>query len=241
MKKMALICSLLLLISSFWSCNKDLVEYSQGDIKVKIVEGDEWLHDFPLFLSINKKNPPQVAIWLEDTNGNYLTTIYASYKIAHQAWQNANGNRRKEALPCWCYARGVKYADGLYLPTKDQPLTDAMSGATPHEGFDVKITPNSNLKKFIVKVELNHSIDFNDSYPKSAKEGDTNYSGGKEGSGQPALVYEAMVDLTTGQKTFNAQLIGHSSPDGASGTIYKDMSGITTALKIVKQITVTVQ
>ena len=94
MKKMALICSLLLLISSFWSCNKDLVEYSQGDIKVKIVEGDEWLHDFPLFLSINKKNPPQVAIWLEDTNGNYLTTIYASYKIAHQAWQNANGNRR---------------------------------------------------------------------------------------------------------------------------------------------------
>ena len=67
---MALICSLLLLISSFWSCNKDLVEYSQGDIKVKIVEGDEWLHDFPLFLSINKKNPPQVAIWLEDTNGN---------------------------------------------------------------------------------------------------------------------------------------------------------------------------
>ena len=59
MKKMGLICSLLLLISSFWSCNKDLVEYSQGDIKVKIVEGDEWLHDFPLFLCINKKNPPQ--------------------------------------------------------------------------------------------------------------------------------------------------------------------------------------
>lgn len=105
----------------------------------------------------------------------------------------------------------------------------------------MKITPNSNLKKFIVKIELNHSIDFNDSYPKNAKEGDANYSGGKEGSGQPALVYEAMVDLTTGQKTFNAQLIGHSSPDGTSGTIYKDMSGITTALKIVKQITVTVQ
>lgn len=116
-----------------------------------------------------------------------------------------------------------------------------MSGATPRKGFDVKITPNSNLKKFIVKVELNHSIDFNDSYPKNAKEGDPNYSGGKEGSGQPALVYEAIVDLTSGMKTFNAHLIGHSSPDGTSGTVYNDMSGITTAQNIVKQITVTIQ
>lgn len=48
MKKMALICSLLLLISSFWSCNKDLVEYSQGDIKVKIVEGDYIFRSIPV-------------------------------------------------------------------------------------------------------------------------------------------------------------------------------------------------
>lgn len=241
MKKMVLVLSLLLFIGSLWSCDNDMVEYNQGDLKVSIVEGGGWLHDFPLFLGISKKNPPQIAIWLEDTNGKYLSTVYASYKIAHQGWVNANGNRRKEALPCWCYARGVKYPDGLYLPTKDQPLTDAISGATPRKGFDVKITPNGNLKKFVVKVEVNQSTDFNDSYPKTAKEGDANYSGGKEGSGQPALVYATLVDLTTGQKTFNAQLIGHSSPDGTSGNIYTDMSGITTALNIVKQITVTVK
>ena len=241
MKRMTLVSSLLLLISSSLSCDNDLVEYKQGDLKVSIVQGDEWLHDFPLFLGIKKKNPPQIAIWLEDTDGHYLTTVYATHKIATQSWQNAGGNRRKEALPCWCYSRGVKYADGLYLPTKDQPLTDGISGATPHTGFDMKMSPASGLKKFVVKVEINHSTDFNDSYPKSAKPGDSNYSGGKEGSGQPALVYEADVDLTSGKKSFDAVLNGHSSPDGTSGEIYKDMSGITTALNIVKQIIINVQ
>ena len=41
------------------------------------------------------------------------------------------GNRRKEALPYWCHRRGVVYDDGLYLPTKSQPLVDGMTGATP--------------------------------------------------------------------------------------------------------------
>ena len=57
---------------SFCSCQKDLIEYEAGDIKVCIEEGDEWLHDFPLFLGIKKKNPPQIVIWMEDMYGNQL-------------------------------------------------------------------------------------------------------------------------------------------------------------------------
>lgn len=226
---------------SFFSCQNDLIEYEKGDVKVNIEQGDEWLHDFPLFWGINKKNPPQIAIWLEDTQGHYLSTVYATHKIATQSWLSAGGNRRKEALPCWCYARGVKYDDGLYLPTKSKPLTDGISGATPRGSFNVKLKPSNALQKFVVKVEINHSTDFNEYYPKSAKEGDANYSGGKEGSGQPALVYAATIDLSSGQKTFEATLIGHSSPDGTSGEIYKDLSGLTTALHIVKRITVSIQ
>ena len=44
------------------------------------------------------------------------------------------------------------------------------------------MSPTGKLKKFIVKIEINHSTDFNDAYPKSAKEGDANYSGGKKGA-----------------------------------------------------------
>lgn len=228
-----------LLINS--GCNRDLVEYDSNDLKISIEKGEEWLHNFPLFLGINIKNPPQIAIWAEDMEGNYLSTVYVTHKIATQSWQASGGNRRKEALPHWCYQRGIQYEDGLYLPSKKKPLTDGISGATPKGSFNVKMSPTGKQKKFIVKIEINHSTDFNDAYPKSAKEGDANYSGGKEGSGQPALVYAAEVDLTSGKKEFTAKLIGHSSPDGSNGDLTKDTSSLTTALHIVKSITVYVQ
>lgn len=222
-------------------CNKELVEYNSNDLKISIEKGEEWLHDFPLFMGINKKNPPQIAIWTEDMEGNYLSTIYVTHKIGTQSWLASGGNRRKEALPHWCHQRGIKYEDGLYLPTKESPLTDGITGATPHGSFHVKMSPTGKLKRFLVKVEVNHSTDFNEAYPKSAKMGDSNYSGGKKGSGQPAVVYAAEVDLTSGKKEFAAQLIGHSSADGSNGEITTDTSLLTTALHIVKNITVTIQ
>ena len=77
------------------SCDKALIEYEQGDIKVCIEQGREWLHDFPVFLGIKKKNPPQIAIWLEDMKGNYLSTVYVSHKIATQDWQMAKATAEK--------------------------------------------------------------------------------------------------------------------------------------------------
>lgn len=222
-------------------CNQDLVEYNSNDLRISIEKGEEWLHDFPLFLGINKKNPPQIAIWTEDMEGHYLSTVYVTHKIATQSWQASGGNRRKEALPHWCHQRGIKYEDGLYLPTKKSPVTDGITGATPKSSFNVKMIPTGKLKKFIVKIEINHSTDFNEAFPKSAKEDDANYSGGKEGSGQPALVYAAEIDLTSGKKKFVAELIGHSSPDGSDGTITTDISSLTTALNIVKNITIDIQ
>lgn len=196
-----------------------------------VKKGDEWLHNFPMFLGIERKNPPQIAIWVEDLAGNYITSIYVSHKIATESWQSNDGNRRKEALPVWCYARGIQYSDGLYLPTEDEPLVDGISGATPQDNFDVKMRPVGNLKQFVVKVELNHSTDWNDNYPKNAK----------ESSGQPAVVYATEIDLNSNQKQYTATLIGHSSPDGSNGGIYPDTSSLTSALKIAKEITINIQ
>ena len=220
------------------SCEKDLVKYEQSDFKIFIEKGDKWLHDFPLFAGIKKKNPPQIAIWVEDMNGNYISTIYVSHKIATDSWKANSGNRRKEALPVWCHARGVQYSDGLYVPMKNEPITDGISGATPQGSFDVKLRPLESLKQFVVKIELNQSTDWNDNYPKGAKEGDDNYSGD---SGQPAVIYAAMVDLNSNQKKYTATLIGHSNPDGSNGEIYTDTSSLTSALNIVKEITINIQ
>ncbi|MFS2520668.1 hypothetical protein AAH137_17460 [Bacteroides xylanisolvens] len=213
-------------------------EFGNGNIKVSIEQGSGWLHDFPIFWFIKKKNAPQIAIWSEDLEGNFLSTIYVSKKLAKQSWIAAGGNRRKESLPCWSHAQGKQYSDGLYLPTKDEPLLDAVTGATPKSGFTANIQMDGDMKQIVVKCEFNHSVDFNENYPKDAKEGDTNYSGGKMGSGQPAIVFQTVVDLTNGQQEFKGKLIGHSSPDGSDGNLYSDISKLTTALNIVKEITV---
>lgn len=223
------------------SCQKELVGYEHGSVRVVVEQGDAWLHDFSLFLGLKKKNAPQIAVWIEDPEGRYLETVYVSHKIATQSWTAAGGNRRREALPHWCHRRGVQYGDGLYLPTKREPVADGISGATPRGSFDVKLTPAGELTRFVVKVEVNHSTDFNDAWPESAREGQAGYSGGKLGSGQPAVVYAAEVDLSSGAREFEAALVGYSSPDGSSGELFADVSELTSALRIVKRITVRVQ
>jgi hypothetical protein len=204
-------------ILTITSCQKEL-EFGQGNVKVHIEQGDEWKHKFNVFV----KNDPQIAVWIEDTAGNYLSTIYVTKRIATQSWRGAS--ERKEALPHWSYLHGT--------------VLDGVSGATPKGSFDVKLAPADTLKHFVVKVEINHSTDYNSSYPENAKEGDVNYSAS---SGQPALIYSAKIDLISGIKSFDAAIIGHSSPDGSNGEIYQDLSGFTTALKIVKGITVSLQ
>lgn len=230
-----------MLMLNVCSCEKEDLQFETDNISVKVIEGENWLHDFPLFLGMNIKNPPQFVIWLEDTEGNYISTLFVTKKIATEAWMSNDGNRRKEALPHWCYQRGIIYDDGLYLPTKEEPLIDGISGATPKAGIELKVEPAAYLRQFVIKAEFNHSIDFNDAFPENAKEGDSNYSGGDMGSGQPALVYSALIDLDTNIKEYNLQLIGHSSSDGTNGDIYEDLSGVTSADRIVKEIVVLIK
>jgi hypothetical protein len=230
-----------MLMLNLCSCEKETFKFETNNISVSIKEGENWIHDFPLFLGIDLKNPPQFAVWIEDTSGNYISTLFVTKRIAKEGWRSNGGNRRKEALPHWCHQRGVIYDDGLYLPTKEKPLTDGISGATPKSGIQLKLQPTDDLRQFVIKAEFNHSIDFNDSFPESAKEGDGNYSGGNMGSGQPALVYAATIDLDNEIKEYQLQLIGHSSPDGSQGNIYSDLSGITSADKIVKEIIIKIK
>lgn len=221
------------------SCQKDLLEYQTGDLKVTVKSGDEWTHPYDLFLGLKKNNPPQIAIWVEDMNGNYLETIYASHKAGTNSWQGNGGDLRREALPYWNYSRltNLSNTDGSTGATTPKPVLDAVTGATPKSGFDIKVRP-TQLTRFIIKAEFNHSKDWNEYYPKSAKAGDSNYT--KE-SGQPAVIYQAEIDLTSGAKTFTAQLIGHSSIDGSNGDLYTNIAKLTTAQNIVKEITITIE
>ncbi|NJK93825.1 MAG: hypothetical protein HC905_01835 [Bacteroidales bacterium] len=216
-------------------CQKEELTYSSGDLQVEIVTGENWLHDFPLFAGFTKKSP-QFAIWLEDTAGNYLSTVFVTYKTATQGWVSSKGNRRKESLPHWAHQRGFVYGDGLMLPDKKHPLPDGITGATPKEGKTIRMRINDFDKPIVVKAEFNHSIDFNSFFPRNAKEGDWNYSGGDYGSGQPAVVYA--ITLSQDSKLSEMQLVGRSSADGSDGKLYNDLEKLTSAKCIINKVIV---
>ena len=51
--------------------------FSETRIEFEIDKGKYWEHDIKIGF-IKKKATPQMAIWTEDLNGNFLGTIYVS-------------------------------------------------------------------------------------------------------------------------------------------------------------------
>ena len=209
-----------------------------GDYRAVITAGDSWLHDFKLFLWFAAENPPQYALWLEDEDGSYLGEIAVTEKIATEGWVMNGGNRRVEALPYWAHRRGRVYSDGLMLPTGNDPLPDAVTTASAETdsapGFQLETGAAVRLV-----AEFNHSTDFNSNYPKGAEPGTSGYSGGGYGSGQPSVVYSAVVSREVLEEgPVRLELVGHGSPDGSDGKLYPDCTSLTTALSIVNSVTV---
>lgn len=226
-KSVIVIISMVLILS----CSSNELSFTQGDLRIDIKEGEEWIHEFDLFLGFKKNNPPQFALWIEDLNGNYIETIIVTNRVSKGSWIANKGNKRVEALPVWTHSIG-------YTPTNDEVFSDGLTTATPKTGLPLKASPKCNLEKFVIKFEVNHSTDFNSSFPVDANVNNEGYSGGVGGSGQPALVYQGLVDMTM-VDSIKLELIGHSSPDGTTGDIYYDISNITTALKIIEYVKVT--
>jgi hypothetical protein len=237
------------LLAMLAGCADVPAKVGTGPIDVSVTPGKAWLHAHPLFLGLTFQTPPQYAIWVEDENGNYVRTIFVTHKAAAQGWVASPGEkvpeggiRRPEALPVWSHHRGIQYADGRFMPTRTSPAADAVSGATSKAGLSAAFAETPGLTKFRILAEFNQSLDFNDSYPASAKPGELGYSGGSQGgSGQPSLVYSTDVDLDSGSHVYELSLIGHGSADGADGSIDPDLSGITGALEIVAGISATVR
>ena len=139
MMKMNLTLIGLIMTIGFTSCEKDLIEYRQGDIKVCVEQGQEWLHDFPVFLGITKEKPTSNSYMASKIcRGNYLSTVYVSHKIATQDWQMAKGNRRKDIATLVSFSWNNVWRWTLSA-TKDEPIVDGISGATPRKSFDVKL------------------------------------------------------------------------------------------------------
>lgn len=187
-------------------------------------------------------NHPLMVAWIEDMEGNYLQTIYIAESIGKGVFKHGDPStgrwmpgpvRRPAALPYWGHQRGIRAADGYYLPAQDDPMPDGVTGPTPKANFVIHAkVPQENMRQFRVLFEVNQSWDWNEYWTNDKFPGDKQYMS----SSQPALVYEAVVDIDSSMNEFELQPIGHSHWAGRNGKLYEDLSTITTALEITKSV-----
>jgi len=239
MNRLKTLISLLLAAAVFLmlqACSMNTYTAESGDLLIKVDTGSEWLHNHPLIGPITRPNPPTFAIWITDELNNYIDDIYVTKKIGQVAWI-ANDDPRPEALPLWSSVRGGQ-------PTVENQVPDGLSGATPSIASSFKVSPASGLSRFIIWLEINHSLDYNSFFPEGVNDDEAdNYSGGIGGSGQPALVYRADIDTALNAGSIvELILAGHSESGGDdSGVYYADLTCITTAADIIEKVEVEIK
>jgi hypothetical protein len=189
-------------------------------------------------------NHPLMAIWVEDLEGRFVQTLYVAESIGKGVFPHGDESRgfwipgeiqRPAALPYWSHKRGIKNANGLYLPTPANPVPDAYTGPTPGQSFILHTKLDEpGLKRFNLLFEINQTWDWNEFWSNNKYPEDEEY----KTSCQPALVYRASINLDDPQKEYEMKIIGRSHHSGANGELYGDLETLTTALHIAGEIEV---
>lgn len=192
-------------------------------------------------------NHPTFAIWLEDTNGNYLQTLFVTKAIGQGIFEHGDKSggywkpgevRRPAAIPYWAHKRGFKNEYGSYEPTPATKVPDAYSGATPAGSFNLKTRPDKVLKgKVKLLLELNQPWDWNGYWTNALYPDDADY----QTSCQPAVVYSALIDMDSPGVKIELKPVGHSHYSGKNGDLFTELSTISSALYIAEKITVSVK
>ncbi len=189
----------------------------------------------------SKHNYPLMALWVADTNNNYLKTLYVAGSIARGIFnygETSTGKwmpgpiRRPAALPVWAHSRGIPEDDSLFVPTVETPVADAYTGATPLNDFVIySRIQDTSVNSFNVYFEINQSWDWNEYWTNNKFPGDIDY----KTSCQPSLVYHARINANEKHAVYELRLIGHGHYSGDDGKIYSDLSTFTTALEITRK------
>ncbi|MEL7118653.1 MAG: hypothetical protein AAFO07_04410 [Bacteroidota bacterium] len=218
---------------------------SNGNINLTIdlLQGEHYWH-------------PQMAVWIEDAQGNYTETLFVTKATAKGIFYGGRSKanfkefdgkkggrgdyRRVNALPVWSHKRGVLYEDKMYVPTRANPLPDAITGATFKGNFKL-LTAIDELEKFTLKIELNVAFDDNEYYSEYDFPDDDIFHSGTGQLGQPSIIFEAHIDMVDNKKYYLMEMIGHGHRSGQTGELFTDVSSLTTALDIVERIVVGVK
>ena len=124
------------------------------------------------------------------------------------------------------------------MPTKNNPVPDAYTSATPKSDFTVYGRADQKISgKVNVFFEINQSWDWNEYWTNSKYPDNDDY----KTSSQPSVVYSAIIDFDDPEEDYVLKPVGHGHYSGDDGKIYPDLSTLTTALDIIEKVTVSVQ
>jgi len=194
-------------------------------IIIDVAAGDQWssrMKAGPFIFNIL----PQMVVWLENEEGEYLDTLYitgADFKKIRHAAKNKDGAVfYSECLPYWASrATGA----GHRLPSKQNPYPDTLTSATPMADFTLHTSMPESTIPVIIFVELNKS---NDSNPEYTEENN-------HWAGQPSLIYSAKLKSSKAV-TLRMTLAGHGGKIDAVPAVYSELSGFDTALNLIESI-----
>jgi len=185
------------------------------ELKVNIVPGKMW-----------EKRTPQCAVWICDSNGEYIDTLYVTESAAKKSWKFSPKNGRPDSLPVW-------YFSSKCNPSSPAEKFDAVSSPTPKKS--ITISKHLNLekgKKYFVMSEVNQSFDYNDFFTKA----------NSGVNGQPSVVYSEEFILENEPFEIELTFSGNGSIDGSNGNISKDEEKkLTTAKDIIAHIFVVIE
>jgi len=226
-----------------------------GELVLTVYAGPGWLEPLAAAHSETLAVGPQMALWLENAEGGFIATIFITHASATEDWgerpPGETGIRRPEALPVWFHKhRGVglekmslcgachRKRKSPDKETRGDPELEAITRATPTARFTWtwpcpdRLSPGS----YVVRAEVNHWGDpGGGSAPDESGNGNGSWVAGAD---QPSLVWKGTIEVGAAEQTSRLVPVGHGHPSGATGDVYEDLHGLTTALSIVDSIRV---
>jgi hypothetical protein len=230
------------------SCQQKKISETQLTV-FQTKKGDKGIPLEIKFLTGKYHNHPTFSFWVEDLEGNYIETLYVTQYLAkgifghgslgEGKWDSKPGPaERPSTLPYWLH-KWIRESNGKStLPSPENPVPDAITGATPPGDFILETVIDKPVaQKFRIMMEINQPWDWNEYWNNGLRPDDFNYAV----SCQPALVYSVVIDRNQPGKDFYLNPIGHSHYSGADGDLYTDISTLTTAKEIANKVFVRIK
>lgn len=168
----------------------------------------------------NFGEPPQMAIWLENQDGTKFIPVWVTHRSAYNNWKGKI--ECPVALPYW---------DQRKFIGSEKFAVDSYSGATPLNDV-LKVPFMQDLTgKWFSFIEVNASADYNQTFSYWSKENMPD----SEANGQPSLIYKGEIDFDK-KAVQTAVLTGRTVQFGTADSLFSDLSGITTAKDLIKEI-----